>query len=447
LCPPAAASVAEISKLGRCLAVRGRLEGVLYAGPTTGGCRANLGWPLGDDAWWLSAPSPLAQRRRRAAATVSLPARGTEARWSGCGRGFPARHEWLAAAGLPLLGCRCWVGGGRLTLLGWRRWAFRVVQVGGLGFAGRLGGVLCVAVRCWALLGVVGGRGQAVPGVPAAGRGWLCAGGRRPWALWLLLGARGAGWVRVGRPWCPGRPVRLGATGVLGALGALGALGGLAGLGLYGGGAALGAARLYNQSTEAPRPASTLRRASPGVGVTAGHFPASMFQLLLPGSGGVHCRRSPGFPVCANPPGAILFRLLRVLPTPLSVVTLAPSLSWVALVAVARGARRTAGRDKQDRQHPRPIHGGAQAHLRRGDARRRRGGARGRRQRWGQCARVRRPGPCCPGPSTAVGAPSRSRSCCCRRRHCRGRARSRCWRHCWRSHWRQCRHLSRKCQR
>ena len=332
MCPPAAASVAEISELGRCLAVQGRLEGVLYAGPATGGCRAVLGWPLGDDAWWLSAPSPLAQRRRRAAATVSLLARGTEARWSGSGRRFPGRHGWFTAAEVPLLGFRCCVGGGRLPLLSWRRWAFRVVQVGGLGFAGRLGGVLCVAVRCWALLGVVGGRGQAVPGNPAAGRGWLCAGGGRPWALWVLLGARGAEWVRVGRPWRPGRPVRLGATVVLGALGALGALGGLAGLRMYGGGAALGAARLYNQSTKAPRPASTLLGASPGVGVTAGHLPASKL-LLLPGSGGVHCRRSPGFPLCANPHGAILFRLLRVFPTPLSVTTLAPSLSCVALVS------------------------------------------------------------------------------------------------------------------
>ena len=223
----------------------------------------------------------------------------------------------------------------------WCKWAAWALQ-------GASGGVLCVAVLCWALLGVVGGRGQAVPSVPAAGRGWLCAGGGRSRALWVLLGARGAGRVRVGRPWRPGRPVRLGATVVLGALRALGALGGLAGLGMYGGGAALGAARLYNQSTKAPRPASTFLGASPGVGVTAGHLPASKLQLLLPGSGGVHCRRSPGFPLCANLDGVILFRLLRVLPTPISVTTVAPSLSCVALVSPhpsrADKARDSAGR-------------------------------------------------------------------------------------------------------
>jgi len=162
LCPPAPASEAEISKLGRCLAVQGRLEGVLYAGPATGGCRAVLGWPLGDAARWLSAPSPLAQRRRRAAATVSLSARGTKARWSGCGRRFPGRHGWFTAAELPLLSCRCRVGGGRLPLLGWRRWAFRVKQVGlSCGASGRPGlckalrvgccALLCFAGRCWVL--------------------------------------------------------------------------------------------------------------------------------------------------------------------------------------------------------------------------------------------------------------------------------------------------------
>jgi len=93
---------------------------------------------------------------------------------------------WVSAAALAVVGCHCWAGAVRP--FGWCRSAFRVVQVGGLGFAGRFGRG---AVRCCALLGAAGCCRWACSG--GAGRS-RCRSGLALCGGWAPVGTLGIAW-------------------------------------------------------------------------------------------------------------------------------------------------------------------------------------------------------------------------------------------------------------